>query len=182
MQWNPTRPIMRTYGILLILGLVLAFIAFQARTGILRSKRPEEPANKYMRQIMENPQLSVEDAEILREKYGTAHISPTGLRYLRHSTGTGNPPSLGSEVVVQYDGYLLNGTKFDSTHDRNAPEVFRVGSGRVIKGLDEAVSTMKLGEKRTVIVPWWLGFGEAGKGAVPSRATLRLELELVDIR
>jgi len=173
---------MRTYGILLILGLLLAFIAFQARTGIFRAKRPEEPANKYMRQIMENPQLSVEDAEILREKYGTAHISPSGLRYLRHSTGTGNPPPLGSEAVVQYDGYLLNGTKFDSTRDRATPDTFRVGGGTVIKGLDEAVSTMKRGEKRTVIVPWWLGFGEAGKGPVPPRATLVFELELVDFR
>jgi FKBP-type peptidyl-prolyl cis-trans isomerase len=173
---------MRTYGILLVLGLLLAFIAFQARTGILRAKRQEEPANKYMRQIMENPQLSVEDAEILREKYGTAHISPSGLRYLRHSIGSGSPPSLGSEAVVQYDGYLLNGTKFESTRDRATPYHFRMGTGSVIKGLEEAVSTMKRGEKRTIIVPWWLGFGEAGKGPVPSRATLVFDVELVDIR
>ena len=173
---------MRTYGILLVLGLVLAFIAFQARTGILRAKHSGEPANKYMRQIMENPQLSVEDAAILRDKYGTAHVTPTGLHYLRHSTGTGNPPGLGSEVVIQYDAYLLNGTKFESTRGRETPYTFRVGGGKVIKGLDEAVSTMKRGEKRTVIVPWWLGFGEEGKGAVPSRATLLFELELVDIR
>ena len=68
---------MRTYGILLVLGLLLAFIAFQARTGIFRAKHSGEPANKYMRQIMENPQLSVEDAAILREKYGKigrAHV------------------------------------------------------------------------------------------------------------
>jgi len=173
---------MRTYGILLVLGLLLAFIAFQARTGIFRAKHSGEPANKYMRQIMENPQLSVEDAAILREKYGTAHTTPTGLRYLRHSTGTGNPPALGSEAVVHYDAYLLNGTKFDSTRDHGSPYAFRVGGGKVIKGLDEAVSTMKLGEKRTVIIPWWLGFGGEGKGSVPSRATLLFELELIDIR
>ncbi len=173
---------MRTYGILLVLGLLLAFIAFQARTGILRARHQGEPANKYMRQVMENPQLSVEDAEILREKYGTAHVSPSGLRYLRHSTGTGDSPSVGSEVVVHYDGYLLNGTKFESTRDKGTPSTFRVGTGSVIKGLDEAVSTMKQGEKRTVIVPWWLGFGEAGKSPVPPRATLVLELELVEIR
>src|SRR5450631_1478019 len=106
---------MRQYGILLILGLLLAFIAWQARTGIFRRKNPGEPANKYMRQMMENPQLSEADAAYLRENYGTAHLNPSGLRYLVHNPGTGNPPALGAQVVVHYDGYLLDGTKFDSS-------------------------------------------------------------------
>ena len=173
---------MRQYGILLILGLVLAFIAFQARTGILRRKNPGEPANKYMRQIMENNQLSEADATLVRAKYDTAHVNPSGLRYLVRNPGTGNPPSLGSEVVVHYDGYLLDGTKFDSSRDRNTPFSFRVGTGRVIPGWDEAFATMKKGEKRTLIIPWWLGYGEEGKGPIPSRATLVFEVELLDIR
>src|SRR5882757_9986462 len=125
---------MRQYGILLILGLVLAFIAFQARTGIFRRKNPGEPANKYMRQIMENTQLSSEDAAILREQYGTAHPNPSGLHYLVRQPGTGNPPALGAEVVVHYEGFLLDGTKIDSSRDRGTPYVFRVGTGSVIKG------------------------------------------------
>ena len=173
---------MRQYGILLILGLVLAFIAFQARTGILRRKNPGEPANKYMRQMMENPQLSEADAALLREKYGTAHVNPSGLRYLERQPGTGNPPPLGGEVVVHYDGYLLDGTKFDSSRDRGAPYSFRVGTSSVIKGWDEALATMKKGEKRTLIIPWWLAYGEAGRGPIPSRATLVFEVELLDIR
>ena len=173
---------MRQFGILLILGLVLAFIAFQARTGIFRLKKSGEPANKYMRQVMENPQLSEADAAIMREKYGTAHVSPTGLRYLKQQLGTGNPPTLGSEVAVHYDGYLMDGTKFDSSRDKGKSFVFRVGTDQVIKGLDEAVSTMKPGEKRTLIVPWWLAYGEEGKGSIPSRATLRFEVELLEIR
>ena len=173
---------MRTYGILLILGLILAFIAFQARTGIFRAKYSGEPANKYMRQIMENPQLSEADATILREKYGTAHTNPSGLRYLERNPGTGNPPALGSEVVVHYDGYLLDGKKFDSSRDRGKPEVFRVGTGHVIKGWDEAISTMKRGEKRTLIVPWWLAYGVQGKGPVPPRTTVVFDIELIDIR
>jgi len=173
---------MRQYGVLLILGLVLAFIAFQARTGILRRKNPGEPANKYMRQMMENPQLSEADAAILREKYGTAHVNPSGLRYLERHPGTGNPPPLGGEVVVHYDGYLLDGTKFDSSRDRGAPYSFRVGTSSVIKGWDEALATMKKGEKRTLIIPWWLAYGEAGRGPIPSRATLVFEVELLDIR
>ena len=174
---------MRQYGILLVLGLLLAFIAFQARTGILRVRSAnEQPANKYMRQIMENPQLSEADAATLREKYGTAHTSPSGLRYLKGNPGTGNPPPLGSELVVHYDGYLMNGTKFDSSRDRGVPFTFRIGTGSVIKGWDEAFATMKKGEKRTLIVPWWLAYGETGKGPIPSRATLIFEVELLDIR
>ena len=173
---------MRQYGILLILGLILAFIAIQARTGIFRRNNPGEPTSIYMRQVMENPQLSSTDAALLREKYGTAHPKPSGLRYLVRNPGTGNPPALGAEVVVHYDGYLLDGTKFDSSRDRGSPFVFRVGTGSVIKGWDEAVGTMKTGEKRTLIVPWWLAYGAEGKGSIPPHATLVFEVELLEIR
>lgn len=173
---------MRAFGILLILGLVLAFIAFQARTGIFRRANPGEPANKYMRQILENPQLSEADAAILREQYGTAHVNPSGLRYLERQPGTGPLPAVGSELVVHYDGYLLDGTKFDSSRDRGTPFVFRVGTGRVIKGWDEAFATMHPGERRTLLIPWWLAYGVEGKGTIPGRATLRFEVELLAIR
>ena len=173
---------MRQYGIVIILGLLLAFIAFQARTGIFRRKNPGEPANKYMRQIMENTQLSSADAAILREQYGTAHPNPSGLHYLVRQPGTGNPPTLGAEVVVHYEGFLLDGTKIDSSRDRGTPYVFRLGTGSVIKGWDEGVASMKKGEKRTLLIPWWLAYGNEGKGPVPPKATLRFEVELLDIR
>lgn len=173
---------MRQSVILFILGLVLAFIAFQARTGIFRRANPGEPANKYMRQIMENPQLSEADAALLRERYGNAHLNPSGLRYIERQPGRGQPPAPGSEVVVHYDGYLLDGTKFDSSRDRGAPYVFRVGTGRVIKGWDEAVAAMCPGEKRTLIVPWWLAYGAAGRDVIPPKATLVFEVELLEIR
>jgi FKBP-type peptidyl-prolyl cis-trans isomerase len=173
---------MRQYGILLILGLVLAFIAFQARTGIFRRKNPGEPANKYMREIMENSQLSEADATLIRQQYDHAHVNPSGLRYIERRPGTGKPPTIGAEVAVDYDGYLLDGTKFDSSRDRGVPYVFHVGTDSVIKGWDEAVLAMKKGEKRTLIIPWWLAYGDAGAGKIPPRATLRFEIELLDIR
>jgi FKBP-type peptidyl-prolyl cis-trans isomerase len=172
---------MRQYGILLILGFVLAFLAFQARTGILRRKNPGEPANKYMRQIMENSQLSEADATYLREHYDNAHANPSGLRYVTRQPGTGNPPATGALVVVHYDGFLLDGTKFDSSRDRGTPYSFRVGTGAVIKGWDEALATMKKGEVRTLIIPWWLAYGDTAHGKIPARATLRFEVELLDI-
>jgi FKBP-type peptidyl-prolyl cis-trans isomerase len=174
---------MRKFGIVFILGGVLAFIAWQARTGIFRRHNAsDQPANKYMRQMMENPQLSEADAALLRAQYDNAHVNPSGLRYIERHPGTGPTPATGSEVVVHYDGYLLDGTKFDSSRDRGEPYVFRVGTGRVIKGWDEALAAMKRGEQRTLIVPWWLAYGEEGRGAIPPRATLRFEVELLEIR
>jgi len=171
----------RNYGILLILGLLLGFIAWQARTGIFRRAHPGEPANKYMRQVMDNPQLSEADATILREQYGNAHANPSGLHYVLRQPGEGPTPALGAELVVHYNGYLMNGTKFDSSRDRAQPFQFRVGTGAVIKGWDEAFATMKKGEKRTLLVPWWLAYGEKGRGPIPPKAMLRFEVELLDI-
>jgi FKBP-type peptidyl-prolyl cis-trans isomerase len=168
--------------ILLIAGLLLAFIAWQARTGIFRRAHPGEPANKYMRQVMENPQVSEEDAAILRDQFGNAHLNPSGLRYILRQPGEGSPPAVGALVFVHYDGFLMNGTKFDSSRDRGQAYSFRVGTGRVITGWDEALLTMKKGEKRTLLIPWWLAYGDTGKGSIPPKAMLRFEVELIDIR
>lgn len=173
---------MRQFGILLLLGLILAFIAWQARTGIFRRANPGEPANKYMRAAMANPQLSEADAAIIRDQYGTAHTNPSGLRYLVRRPGTGAPAAAGREVVVHYDGYLLDGTKFDSSRDRGTPYVFHLGTASVIPGWEEAFATMKPGEQRTLLIPWWLAYGETGKGPIPAKATLRFEVELLEIR
>jgi FKBP-type peptidyl-prolyl cis-trans isomerase len=174
---------MRSYGILLVLGLLFAFIAFQARTGIFRRANSGEPANKYTRAMMEDERLSEKEQAVIREQYAGAIISSTGLRTLIRTPGSGNPPAHGATVIVDYDGYLLDGAKkFDSSRDRGKPFSFRVGTGAVIKGWDEAVATMRVGEKRTIIIPWWLAYGQSGKGPIPPRATLVFEVELVSIQ
>ena len=137
---------MRPYAIVLLLGLVLAFIAFQARTGIFRRKNPGEPANKYMREMMSAPQLSSEDAALIRDKYPTAHANPSGLRYVVHAPGAGEPPPPGAEITAHYHGTFLDGRKFHSSYDRREPFRFALGAGRVIKGWDEAFATMRKGE------------------------------------
>ncbi|MDP2138383.1 MAG: FKBP-type peptidyl-prolyl cis-trans isomerase [Candidatus Didemnitutus sp.] len=173
---------MRKFGILFILAGVLGFIAFQARTGILRSKNPGEPANKYVRAQQEAEKLTPEDIAVIQQKYADAIVTRSGLRYIVHAPGEGSPPSFGAELVVHYEGRLIGGQKFDSSHDRGQPYVFRVGTGAVIKGWDEAFSTMKKGEKRTLIIPWWLAYGASGKGPIPAHATLLFDVDLLEVR
>jgi FKBP-type peptidyl-prolyl cis-trans isomerase len=173
---------MRTYGILLILGLVLAFIAFQARTGIFRRANPGPPANKYTREMMEEQQLPAGDQSVIRQHYADAIVTSSGLRYLVRAPGAGDPPSSGAEVSVNYEGRVLStGAKFDSSRDRGAPFRFRVGTGAVCKAWDEAFAGMRRGERRTLIVPWWLAEGGQGPGPLPVHTTLLFEVELVEV-
>ncbi|MES2640995.1 MAG: FKBP-type peptidyl-prolyl cis-trans isomerase [Myxococcota bacterium] len=108
--------------------------------------------------------------------------TPTGLKYWVLREGTGPTPAPGETVAVNYTGWLADGTKFDSSLDRGVPLQFKVGGGQVIKGWDEAVSTMKVGEARRLEIPPGLGYGERGAGGmIPGGATLVFEVELVGI-
>ena len=90
--------------------------------------------------------------------------------------------SNGDVVDIHYTGSFLNGTKFDSSYDRNEPFIFTVGAGKVIKGWDEAFLDMKKGEKRTLIVPYWLAYGDKARPSIPPRSTLVFEVELISFR
>ncbi len=106
----------------------------------------------------------------------------SGLGYVDLVEGTGPLPKTGDSVRVHYTGWLENGKKFDSSHDRREPLVFAVGRGQVIKGWDEGVGSMKVGGKRKLVIPANLGYGSQGAGAViPPNATLIFEVELLGI-
>jgi len=106
----------------------------------------------------------------------------SGLGYVDLVEGTGAQPKIGDSVRVHYTGWLENGKKFDSSHDRREPLVFAVGRGEVIKGWDEGVGSMKVGGKRKLVIPAGLGYGSQGAGGViPPNATLIFEVELLGI-
>jgi FKBP-type peptidyl-prolyl cis-trans isomerase len=108
---------------------------------------------------------------------------PDGLKYTDDQVGTGAEATTGKTAVVHYTGWLSDGTKFDSSKDRGQPFSFPLGGGRVIKGWDEGVVGMKVGGKRTLIIPPELGYGARGApGAIPPNATLKFEVELLDVR
>ena len=111
----------------------------------------------------------------------------SGLQIIDTKAGTGASPRQGQTAVVHYTGWLYEngakGKKFDSSVDRGQPFEFPIGQGRVIKGWDEGVATMKIGGKRTLIIPASLGYGARGAGgAIPPNATLMFDVELLGVK
>lgn len=112
----------------------------------------------------------------------TATTTPSGLKFIVNAAGTGSKPTSGSSIKVHYAGRLVDGTPFDSSYTRGKPIDFKVGTGMVIKGWDEALLDMNLGEKRTLIIPPNLAYGPQGRPPViPKNATLIFDVELVSL-
>lgn len=108
----------------------------------------------------------------------------SGLKYAIIKPGTGAEAQKGQSVKVHYTGWLQSdGKKFDSSVDRKEPFEFQLGVGEVIKGWDEGVQGMKVGEKRQLTIPPALGYGERGAGGViPANATLIFDVELLGVK
>jgi peptidylprolyl isomerase len=118
---------------------------------------------------------------------GKPMTTASGLQIIDSTVGTGASPKPGQTCVMHYTGWLYEngqkGKKFDSSVDRNEPFDFPIGQGRVIKGWDEGVATMKVGGKRTLIIPPALGYGARGAGGViPPNATLMFDVELLAVK
>jgi peptidylprolyl isomerase len=113
--------------------------------------------------------------------------TPSGLKIIDVKVGTGPAPKPGQTCVMHYTGWLYKngekGAKFDSSLDRNQPFSFPIGQHQVIAGWDEGVATMKVGGKRTLIIPPALGYGARGTGGViPPNATLMFDVELLGVK
>ena len=109
--------------------------------------------------------------------------TPNGLTYQDLVEGTGAEAAKGAQVSVHYTGWLMDGTKFDSSKDRGQPFDFPLGMRHVIAGWDEGVQGMKVGGTRKLTIPPQLGYGARGAGGViPPNATLVFEVDLLDVR
>ena len=106
----------------------------------------------------------------------------SGLYYLQTLAGTGAKAESGKTVSVHYTGKLLDGSKFDSSVDRGQPFEFGLGQGQVIKGWDEGIALMSIGEKGTLLIPSPLGYGARGQGSIPPNAILLFEVELLGVK
>jgi peptidylprolyl isomerase len=153
--------------IALLLGTTTAPLA-RSQTGKRRVHRQRASKKKSVAPINPNAFTMTE--------------TPSGLIYVitRHSTG--QPPRPGETVVVNYTGLLGSGLKFDSSLDRGQPFKFKLGAGRVIKGWDEGIAKLRVGEQATLIIPPQLGYGARGAGGViPPDATLIFLVELLGV-
>ena len=126
-------------------------------------------------------------ASVQAQTAGKPMTTSSGLQIIDSKVGTGASPKTGQTCVMHYTGWLYEngakGKKFDSSVDRGQPFEFLIGTHRVIPGWDEGVATMKVGGKRTLIIPPQLGYGERGAGGViPPNATLIFDVELLGIK
>ena len=107
--------------------------------------------------------------------------TPSGLQYTDTAEGDGEAAQAGNNVSVHYTGWLTDGTKFDSSVDRNQPFQFPLGAGRVIAGWDEGIALMREGGRARLVIPPELAYGDAGNGAIPPGATLLFDVWLVEV-
>jgi peptidylprolyl isomerase len=154
-----------------------AFRADQENFDRLRGVLDAENAGRVQAQRQANI------ARINTEFPNTTQTS-SGIRYIVQQQGTGGRPARGSTVRVNYVGRLLDGTVFDDSSLRGRPLEFQAGTGRVIQGWDETILDMQVGEKRLVIIPPELAYGDrvVGNGLIPANSFLIFEMELVSIQ
>lgn len=156
--------------------VVVAGVAIVA-VGILFSR--SMPANESMQKSQNN---QVSNTSMTQDQPSANTVSELNIETTKEGTGDRVVKS-GDTISVHYTGRLTDGTKFDSSVDRGTPFTFTIGAGQVIKGWDEGLLGMKVGEKRTLTIPADKGYGATGAGGViPPNATLIFDTELVSIK
>jgi len=174
--------------------LFLSAILIAGATGCnsKSNKSKEKKLTKNLIKEENNKKININKNKINKGKINKGKkvskiiTTDTGLEYEILKEGSGTTPEPGQEVTVHYTGWLDNngepGAKFDSSVDRGTPFSFDIGTGMVIEGWDEGVMSMKLGEKRRIIIPAELGYGSRGAGnVIPPNSKLIFDVELLKI-
>jgi len=177
----------------LLPALLLTFLAYACNNGgdesatsaageaSTQKEQPKlEPAKAKPQTQLEKDQAKIEG--YLSENKLEAKRTASGLYYIIETQGDGAPAEKGKTVAVHYTGRLLNGTKFDSSHDRGQPIEFVLGQGMVIRGWDEGIALLHQGGKGTLLIPSPLGYGSRDLGTIPPNSVLVFDVEVVEVK
>lgn len=126
--------------------------------------------------------LVIQSSKTMSQETGIETQTSSGLKYKIIQKGTGVQPKQGDKVSVHYVGTLLDGTKFDSSRDRGQPFSFGIGTGQVIRGWDEGIALLHVGDKAILTIPPDLGYGAQAAGTIPANSTLIFEVELMEVK
>ncbi|TAF57501.1 MAG: FKBP-type peptidyl-prolyl cis-trans isomerase [Oscillatoriales cyanobacterium] len=175
-------PLVLIFSVVLIVAQISssASVAIAAEQTTI-AQTPTQPAETEPTEIEATEAINTTDSSTTTTE-STIITTESGLQYRKIVEGTGAQPQRGNSVLVHYTGTLVDGTKFDSSRDRDRPFSFKVGVGQVIRGWDEALSLMHVGDRWEVTIPPELGYGQRGAGGViPPDATLIFDVELLRI-
>ena len=179
---------MRVIALAVVLVLALVVCGCKAQQPETATPPTETTAPQTDSAVSESPEAAEEvDPVEAARKLGTPTENEvvtmdSGLKYIDVTVGEGGEANAGQMVSVHYTGWLVAGSKFDSSVDRGQPFEFPLGDGRVIKGWDEGVAGMKIGGVRKLIIPSDMGYGSRGAGPIPPDSTLIFEVELLGVK
>lgn len=151
----------------------------------MAAKNQKATAERVAKMVADHPEESAQAAQALKDFLAqnkiVAEPTESGLYYVMTQEGNGEKPEAGQIVHVHYTGTLLDGTKFDSSYDREQPIQFPLGVGQVIPGWDEGIALMSKGEKGILYIPYYLAYGDRAAGdVIKPYSNLKFEVELVD--
>ena len=153
----------------------------KAQTHRTQGANRQEAIEKIQKEKEMQENIDIE--KYINDNKLNVQTTASGLKYMMIQEGKGDQAKAGKTVRVHYVGRLLNGTKFDSSYDRNDPIEFVLGQGMVISGWDEGISLLKVGGKGLFIIPSNLGYGVRGAGdTIPPFSPLTFEVELVEVK